>query len=163
MLGLCCCPGFSLVAAREGYSLVVVCRLFVAVASIVAGHRLGWECSSCDSQALEHRLCNCGIDLVVPQHVGSSQTRDQTCDSCTGRQILYQWASDQGSPLIILYLCIEMPQISVIWACILQICWIYLLALTLFWWRSQGFLNPEAQFVCMYVRWGYFCYSQSPF
>ena len=61
MLGLCCCPGFSLVAAREGYSLVVVCRLFVAVASIVAGHRLGWECSSCDSQALEHRLCNCGI------------------------------------------------------------------------------------------------------
>ena len=29
------------------------------------------------------------MGLVVPPHVGSSQTRDGTCVSCTGRSILY--------------------------------------------------------------------------
>ena len=31
--------------------------------------------------------------LVAPQHVGSSQTRDQTCVPCTGRQILNHWTT----------------------------------------------------------------------
>ena len=36
MLGLHCCEGFSLVVASEGYSfLVVMCRLVIAVASLV--------------------------------------------------------------------------------------------------------------------------------
>ena len=35
-LGLCCCVGFSPVAARKGYSLGVVCSLLIAVASLVA-------------------------------------------------------------------------------------------------------------------------------
>ena len=35
-LGVCCCVGFTLVAASKGYSLVVVCRLLFAVASLVA-------------------------------------------------------------------------------------------------------------------------------
>ena len=35
MLGLCCCTGFSLVVESEGYSLAVVVRLLVAVASLV--------------------------------------------------------------------------------------------------------------------------------
>ena len=40
MLGLPCCMGFLLVAASEGYSLLVLCRLLIAVASLVAEHRL---------------------------------------------------------------------------------------------------------------------------
>ena len=38
MLGLHCCAGFSLVAVSGGYSLAVVCRLLIAVASPVAEH-----------------------------------------------------------------------------------------------------------------------------
>ena len=45
VLGLRCRVGFSLVVESEGYSLVVVCRLLVAVASLVA------ELSSCDAWA----------------------------------------------------------------------------------------------------------------
>ena len=40
VLGLCCCTGFSLVAVSEGYSLVVVNRLLVAVASLAVEPRL---------------------------------------------------------------------------------------------------------------------------
>ena len=40
VLGLCCCVGFSLVAANGGYSLVVVCGLLSVVASLVAEYRL---------------------------------------------------------------------------------------------------------------------------
>jgi len=40
VLGLCCCTGFSLVAADGAYFLVVVSRLLIAVASLVAEHRL---------------------------------------------------------------------------------------------------------------------------
>ena len=39
-LGLQCCIGFSLVAESGGYSLVEVGGLLVAVASLVAEHRL---------------------------------------------------------------------------------------------------------------------------
>ena len=40
VLGLHCCMGFSLVAASGGFALVVVRRLLVAVASLVAEHGL---------------------------------------------------------------------------------------------------------------------------
>ena len=40
MLGLGRCTGFSLVAVSRGYSLVAVHGLFIAVASLVAEHRL---------------------------------------------------------------------------------------------------------------------------
>ena len=36
------------------------------------------------------------MDLVAPQHVGSSQTRDQTLVSCLGKQILYHWATREA-------------------------------------------------------------------
>ena len=58
----------SLVAAGRGYSLVAMCRLLTAVASLVAKHGFqgawasGLEAcglSSCGSQALERRLNNC--------------------------------------------------------------------------------------------------------
>ena len=40
VLGLCCYVGFSPVAESRGHSLVVVHRLLVAVASLVADHTL---------------------------------------------------------------------------------------------------------------------------
>ena len=33
----------------------------------------------------------CGMDLVIPQHVGSSQTKDSTRVPCIDKQILNQW------------------------------------------------------------------------
>ena len=45
VLGLCCCTWVSLVLASGDYSLVVVCRLLTAVASLVAKHRL-WSMGS---------------------------------------------------------------------------------------------------------------------
>ena len=62
VLGLHCCSGFSLAAASGQYSLVVVCRLLTAAASLVAecwalGHG-GF--SSGSSQVLEHRINSCG-------------------------------------------------------------------------------------------------------
>ena len=38
--GLCCSAGFSQIAVKGGYSLVVVHRLPIAVVSLVADHRL---------------------------------------------------------------------------------------------------------------------------
>ena len=40
VLGLHCCTGFSLVAGSRSYSLVVVCRFLIAVASLVVEHRI---------------------------------------------------------------------------------------------------------------------------
>ena len=66
-LNLHCCMDFSLVAASGGYPVVVMHGL-IAVASLVAEHRLQgmWASvavagglSSCSSQALEHRLNSC--------------------------------------------------------------------------------------------------------
>ena len=34
--------------------------------------------------------------LSFPRHMGSSQTRDQTCISCIGRQIIYHWATREA-------------------------------------------------------------------
>ena len=81
VLGLLCCVGFSLVAESRGYSLVVVWGLLTVEASLV----------------LEHRLNSCGAQAVSPQHMGSSQIRDQ---------IHVHWQADslplshQGSPLL---------------------------------------------------------------
>ena len=40
VLGLHCSAGFSLVVASGGYSLVAVCGLLIAVASLIAEHGL---------------------------------------------------------------------------------------------------------------------------
>ena len=40
VLGLRCCSGFSLVVASGGYSLFVVLRLLIGMASLVAERRL---------------------------------------------------------------------------------------------------------------------------
>ena len=40
VLDLRCCVGFSLVVASRSYSLVVVCRLLIEMASLIVEHRL---------------------------------------------------------------------------------------------------------------------------
>ena len=40
VLSFSCCAGFSLVAGSRGYSLVVVHRIFIVVASLVSEHVL---------------------------------------------------------------------------------------------------------------------------
>ena len=40
MLGPHCCTGFSLVVVRGGFSLVMMCRFLIVVASLVVGYRL---------------------------------------------------------------------------------------------------------------------------
>ena len=46
MLGLGCCMPASSGCGEWGYSLVVMFSLFIAVASLVAEHRLGLSCSA---------------------------------------------------------------------------------------------------------------------
>ena len=110
MLGLCCCIGFSLVVASGGYSLVID-RLLIAVASLVAKHRLRGVGASVvvalglsnwgSPEALEHRLDHLWcLGLVALWHVESSQTRDWTHVPCICRWILYHWAT-QEAPLLI--------------------------------------------------------------
>ena len=83
--------GFSLVEVSRGYSLTVVHRLLIVVASFVVEHRLyrAKGLRSCGSQVLEHSLSGCGAQALL-LHIGaSSQIRDQTGVSCIGRWILY--------------------------------------------------------------------------
>ena len=77
------CSGFSGCRAQAlGYSgsVIVVIRLSSCGAQ---GQQLQLLGSRAQAQQL---LC---LGLVALQHGGSSQTRDQTCVSCIGRQILY--------------------------------------------------------------------------
>ena len=68
MLDLHCCVGFSEIVVSRGYSLAVVHRRLIVVASLVAEHRLKsvWVSlvvahglRSFDSCALEYRLSSC--------------------------------------------------------------------------------------------------------
>ena len=73
MLGLRCSSGFSLVVAKQGYSLAVVCGFLIAMASLVVEQGLwGTQASavaapglqSTGSIAVAHRLSGhaaCGI------------------------------------------------------------------------------------------------------
>ena len=68
VLGLCCCAGFSLVAASGGRLFVVVRGLLIVLASLVEEYGLhnAWTSvvvhglGSIGSQAPEHRFNNCG-------------------------------------------------------------------------------------------------------
>ena len=90
VLGLLCCPGFSLVAVSRGYSVDEVCSLLSAVASLVAeqGSRV---CRV--SMVAAPRLERTGS--IVEAHrlscfraYGILLIRDQTRVSCIGRWIL---------------------------------------------------------------------------
>ena len=83
LLGLhCCARGLSLAG---GSSLVVAGGLLFAVAPLVAEHRLWGTWAS----------VVVALGLVVPQHVESSRTRDQTYVPCIGRQILNYWTTSK--------------------------------------------------------------------
>ena len=69
-----------LVAVSGSYSLVVVCGLLIAVASLVAKHGLS-------------SLVVAACGLAVQRHVGSFQTRDQIHIPCIGRQSLHHWTT----------------------------------------------------------------------
>ena len=61
MLGLCCCMGFSLVAVSRGYSLLAMPAFLIMAGSLSGAQALGLASfSSCDSQAVDHRLSTCG-------------------------------------------------------------------------------------------------------
>ena len=77
VLGLRCGAGFSLVVASGGYSLVVVCRLLTAAASLPVEHGLQvcglQQLWLPGSRAQAQYLWSMG--LVAAQHVGSSWTK----------------------------------------------------------------------------------------
>ena len=83
-----------------------VCRLLIGVASLIEEHRLQQAgFSSCGPWAQQMQLpasraqaqqLRCS-GLIASQHVGSSQTRDQTCVCCIGRWILLP-LNHQGGP-----------------------------------------------------------------
>ena len=69
VLGLHCCLGFSLVSVSRGSPVVAMCRLLIAVDSLVAEHgSQGFRAAvvaahvlcRCGFQALEHKLSCCG-------------------------------------------------------------------------------------------------------
>ena len=76
----------SLVAVSEDYSLVVVCRLCIAVASC---HR---------SQTLDSRLSSCGTGAQLPYGRWDlrSLIRDQTRVPCIERWILNHWTTREA-------------------------------------------------------------------
>ena len=87
-LGLCCCVwAFSYCGEQELLSRLVR-ELLVALVSLVEAPE-PWGTGSIDW----------GTGLAVLWHVGSSQTRVQTCVPCIGRQIL-----SQGSPAVSCFL-----------------------------------------------------------
>ena len=83
--------GLSLVAASGSYSPAAVHRLLIAMASLVPEHGLkGLQTAAvvaCGLRSVAPRLQSTGV--VILQHVGSSWPGDQTCVSCTGRQVLH--------------------------------------------------------------------------
>ena len=69
------------------------CSIF----SCLGAWTVGWGgFGSCSSQVLEHSFSSWCTGFVAPQHVGSSRIRDRTGISCTGRRILYHWATREA-------------------------------------------------------------------
>ena len=97
-LGLCCCTWAFSSCGERGLLFCAVCRLLIAVASLVAEHRL----QACRLQQLWHvgsrvqaqQLWHWG--LVAPRHVGSSRTRARTRVPCIGRRILNHCATREA-------------------------------------------------------------------
>ena len=100
VLALQCRTGSSQVVASWGYSLVAVggssswCLLVVEQGLWGAGS-VG---AAPGSRAQAHDLRR--IRLVAPQHVGSSQIRDQTRVSCLSKWIVYHWAIREAQWLL---------------------------------------------------------------
>ena len=100
VLSLCCCAGFSLVAASGGYPRCAPashCGGFSCGGVQARGRMVLSSCSTWaqqlqfpGSRAPAQWLC---MSWVALQWVGSSWTRDGNHVSCIGRQLLYHWAT----------------------------------------------------------------------
>ena len=81
--------------ASRAFSLVTVCGRLIAVAPLVAEHRLWCMRAAVIAtprlRAQAQSLWRVGF--VAPWRVRSSQIRDRTCVSCIGWWILYHWAT----------------------------------------------------------------------
>ena len=100
VLGLRCSARALSSCGERVLLFVVVRRLLIVVASLVAEHGLygAWA-----SLAVAHGLQQLWLTgLVAPWHVGSSRTRARTPVSCTGRQILKHCATREAHILSIL-------------------------------------------------------------
>ena len=96
-------PPQSLLRKRKCYFRLCWVFVYVLRVSLVVASNGSSSCSgfSCGAWALEHAgLRNVGstwaqqfwlTGLAVPCYVESSQTRDWTCVTCIGRQILNRW------------------------------------------------------------------------
>ena len=104
-LVLRCCVRLSLVVASEGYSSLR-CAGFL-LQWLLLLRSTGSRCvgfSSCGMRAQQLQLMGSReqaqqlwrTGLVTPRHVGSSQTRAQTCVPCTGRRILKHCATREA-------------------------------------------------------------------
>ena len=60
-------------------------------------------------------------DLVAQRRVGSSQTRDWTCISYIGKQILYHWATRETLPRNFLCLGAELPDCLFLYMLLLEV------------------------------------------
>ena len=106
-LGLHCCEGFSLAIVSRGSSAVEVWGLLMAVVFLVV--RMGSRAHALrdlpwvDSLAVVPKLNSCGpwVQWLQVWTLGSSQTRDLTCVSCIGRQIVYYWATREALNIFI--------------------------------------------------------------
>ena len=97
-------PAFSVVVAGRGYtSLQQVgshCGDFSCFAAQALGHMGFISCGTWVQQLqllgsrAEAQYCDMGF--VAPKHVGSSWIRDWTYVPCTGRQVLYEWATREA-------------------------------------------------------------------
>ena len=79
-----------LVAMSRGCSPGVLPGLLIAVASLVAEHRL-------QGTSLQQSRYT---GLVAPLHAEASQTRDQTHVPCIGRQILNHWTTRNSQQIL---------------------------------------------------------------
>ena len=91
-LGLHCCPWAFFTCSRWELLFTPGPGHLAAVASPVLERRLQ-QLQLVGSRVLGQSLWRTGS--VAPQHLGSSQTRDQTHIPCIGRQILNHWTTKE--------------------------------------------------------------------
>ena len=86
--------GLSVIAVSGHYSLLAMHGLLMRSFPLLqSSTSRACRLSNCSSRALEHRLSG-------SRHVGSLQTKDQTCVAYTGRWILYHWAAREASQIM---------------------------------------------------------------
>ena len=94
MPDLCCCTPLSLAAKSKGYSSHRVQAAYCSGSSRCRDRLRSVQASVAAAPGLSS-TGSVGVqcELRCPWHVGSSQTKDWTHGSCTGRQVLYHWAT----------------------------------------------------------------------